>query len=282
MTYDTFIMNANNAYQINSDVSTRNATTSANKKAAFGELKHFLGPFIDYLEVNTKVPDTALEFMGLRPRHQPVHKPLPRPTDQPVVSVRRLHDELTVYVAQPERDQPTKGVAASPSFPQAKIIPEPGNNKGVWVVGNARSAGTFSTSAWCGNIKVTSPFLMSTSCGHDDPGKSCVINTDNTVYVNAAFMNSWPQCTSPWRDPTGADLSALSACAPYFPNPKLGHVIQPSSTCYEVGKYTEFLYLYNGKAEWPRFIRCDSNSCWEINANDYHWLPQYRCIYTPN
>jgi hypothetical protein len=111
MTYDTVLANANTAYAANNDKATRNAITSATKKAAFGELKHFMGPFIDYLEVNTNVPDTALEFMGLRPRQHHAHQPLPRPAEAPVISVKRQHDEITVYVARPEHDQPTAGVA---------------------------------------------------------------------------------------------------------------------------------------------------------------------------
>ena len=110
-TFDTLLTNANNSYQLNLDKATKNAVTAANKKADFGELKHFLGPFIDYLEVNTAVPDSALQFMGLRSREHHAHHPLPRPTDPPVISVRKLHDEITVYVAQTEHDHPTDTVA---------------------------------------------------------------------------------------------------------------------------------------------------------------------------
>ncbi|MDR0692910.1 MAG: hypothetical protein LBF69_07735 [Prevotellaceae bacterium] len=109
--YDHWLDNANSAYALNNDKVTKTAITSANKKAAFGELKHFQGPFIDYLEVNTKVPDAALEAMGLRSREHHAHQPLPRPDKPPVISVVKLHDELTVYAAQPEHDQPTAGVA---------------------------------------------------------------------------------------------------------------------------------------------------------------------------
>lgn len=56
------------AYAANSDEATRNRITSAEKKAAFAELKHFLGTYINYLEVNSRVPDAALAYMGLRPR----------------------------------------------------------------------------------------------------------------------------------------------------------------------------------------------------------------------
>jgi hypothetical protein len=111
MQFDVALSNANSAYAVNLDPATKTAITSANKKVAFGELKHFLGSFIDYLEVNTNVPDAALAAMGLRPRQRHVFQPLPRPTAPPVISVKRLHDEITVYVAQPEHDQPTSGVA---------------------------------------------------------------------------------------------------------------------------------------------------------------------------
>ena len=110
-TFDALLSNANNSYKLNLDKATKNAITAANKKADFGELKHFLGPFIDYLEVNTAVPDAALQFMGLRSREHHAHQPLPRPTDPPGISVRKLHDEIIVYAAQPEHDQPTAGVA---------------------------------------------------------------------------------------------------------------------------------------------------------------------------
>ena len=108
---DTLVNNANVAYAANNEVATKNATTSTNKKSSFGDLKHFLGIFINALEGNTRVPDAALELMGLRPRNPAGHHPLPRPTKQLVITVVKLHDELTVYAAQPEHDQPTAGVA---------------------------------------------------------------------------------------------------------------------------------------------------------------------------
>jgi hypothetical protein len=110
-TFDGLLANANTAYEANNKPSTKNATTAAMKKAAFGELKQFMGPFINSLIGNHRVPDAALEFMGLRPRHPHFHQPLPRPTDTPVISVKKLHDEITVYAAQPEHDQPTASVA---------------------------------------------------------------------------------------------------------------------------------------------------------------------------
>ncbi|MDR0614509.1 MAG: hypothetical protein LBF82_00850 [Lactobacillales bacterium] len=109
-TFDTVLFNANTAYQANSDKATKNAITVANKNAAFGELKHNMGTFINYLELNTQVPDAALEAMGLRPRQHHAHLPLPRPAEQLVLSVKKQHDEITVYAARPEQDQPTAGV----------------------------------------------------------------------------------------------------------------------------------------------------------------------------
>jgi hypothetical protein len=65
---------------------------------------------INTLEGNSRVPDSAIELMGLRPRHPHAHQPLPRPAEQVVISVRRQHDEITVYVSRPEHDQPTSTV----------------------------------------------------------------------------------------------------------------------------------------------------------------------------
>jgi hypothetical protein len=109
--FDLRLANANASYAANNDPNTKNATTAANKKADFGELKNFLGMFINSVEGNDAVPDAALEHMGLRPRHQHVHQPLPRPTTSPVISVVKLHNEITVYAAQPEHDHPTASVA---------------------------------------------------------------------------------------------------------------------------------------------------------------------------
>jgi hypothetical protein len=109
-TFNVLIANAQNTYALNNDKATKNAITSANKKVAFGELKHFLGPFIDYLVVNTYVPDEALQYMGLRSREHHAHLPLPRPIDEIVLSVKKQHDEMTVYAARPEQDHPTAGV----------------------------------------------------------------------------------------------------------------------------------------------------------------------------
>jgi hypothetical protein len=109
--FDGLLEAANEAYTANSDMATKNAVTSANKKTAFGELKHFLGTFINYLEANLSVPDRAIEFMGLRPRQHHAHQPLPRPTEAPVISVKKQHEEITVYAARPEHDRPDHRVA---------------------------------------------------------------------------------------------------------------------------------------------------------------------------
>jgi hypothetical protein len=106
----TVVANANTTYMANNDKATKNAITVANKTAAFGELKHTLGVFIDYLEINLSVPDAALASMGLRPRQHHVHLPLPRPEDRLVLTTKKQNDEITVYAARPEQDHPTDGV----------------------------------------------------------------------------------------------------------------------------------------------------------------------------
>jgi hypothetical protein len=105
-TFTLLLTNANSAYAANGDLVTKNAITSANKRAAFGELKHYLGIFVNYLEVNDSVPDAALAAMGLRPCHQPTRHPLPCPNEQTVITVRKQHDEMPVYAARPKHGHP--------------------------------------------------------------------------------------------------------------------------------------------------------------------------------
>jgi hypothetical protein len=109
-TFDLLLANANTTYAANSNKATKNAITVINKNAAFGELKHDLAMFINYLEGDTDVPEEALALMGLRPRQHHAHRPLPRPAEPPALSTKKQHDEITVYVMRPGHDHPTVGV----------------------------------------------------------------------------------------------------------------------------------------------------------------------------
>jgi hypothetical protein len=108
--FDALLAAAKRDYEANIDKATKNATTAVAKRTSFGELKNFVGMLINALEGNTAVPDAAIELMGLRPRHPKKHLPLPRPTEPIVITVRRQHDEITVYASRPEHDQPTATV----------------------------------------------------------------------------------------------------------------------------------------------------------------------------
>ncbi|MDR3140908.1 MAG: hypothetical protein LBU37_04175 [Tannerellaceae bacterium] len=108
------IADASKAYQANSDRATRNHVTSVGKKRAFADLKGFLSIFINYLEGQETVPDAALALMSLRPRVRPGRRPLPVPTEAPLVSTAYRKDELVVYVARSEHGQPTQGVQLKP------------------------------------------------------------------------------------------------------------------------------------------------------------------------
>ena len=110
------VTNANTAYAANSDTAARNLITSTNKKIAFGELKHFLSLFVDYLEGTLSVPDEALAVMGLRPRTHKAHEPQSRIEDAPMLKVVKLHDEMTVYVAQTELGHPTQSTKKKKYF----------------------------------------------------------------------------------------------------------------------------------------------------------------------
>jgi hypothetical protein len=96
------------AYHANADPATCNLITSTNKKSAFGELKHFLSLFIDYLEGNLSVPDDALAIMSLRPRTHHSIQPLPRPDETPLLKVLKQHDEMTLYVNRSEFGHPVQ------------------------------------------------------------------------------------------------------------------------------------------------------------------------------
>jgi hypothetical protein len=101
---------AESAYEANLDSATKNATTSIYKRAAFDELKRFLGMFVNYLEGYDRVPDSAIELMGLRPRHPQGRQSLPPPQEAPAISVEKLSDEMIFYVMRPKHGQPTSGV----------------------------------------------------------------------------------------------------------------------------------------------------------------------------
>ncbi|MDR2042651.1 MAG: hypothetical protein LBP98_10125 [Tannerella sp.] len=107
---NTLTANANQAYRINLDRATSNRTTSTNKKTAFRELKEFLSLYVDYLEGNLSVPDSALAIMDLRPRKHHAHQPDGRPEETPNVTVVKQHDEMTIYVSRAEHGQPTQSV----------------------------------------------------------------------------------------------------------------------------------------------------------------------------
>ncbi|MDR3140311.1 MAG: hypothetical protein LBU37_01060 [Tannerellaceae bacterium] len=102
------------AYQANMNRATRNHITSVAKNSALGELKHFISLFIDYLIGNEAVPDKALADMNLRPRRRVARRPLPIPTEAPLLSARIQYGEITVYATRSEHGQPTQGVQRRP------------------------------------------------------------------------------------------------------------------------------------------------------------------------
>ena len=110
-TFNGLLTEANAAYEANSDPATKNRTTAAVKKLAFGELKRFIGPFIDYLEASLAVPDAAILAMVLRSRERHSRQPLPRPTQQLVLSTGQGNGSITARAARPEHGHPTASVA---------------------------------------------------------------------------------------------------------------------------------------------------------------------------
>ena len=109
-TLQTLTANANATYAANSDLSTKNRITVTNKQYAFAELKQFLSFFIKTLLGNRHVPEEVLTVMGLPSRKRHSRLPLPAPTDAPVISVTRLHDEMRVYASRPKHGHPVGAV----------------------------------------------------------------------------------------------------------------------------------------------------------------------------
>jgi hypothetical protein len=108
ITFREHLASATAAFEKNNDKATRNHATATHKKATFGELKHFLSPYINYLESNLNVPDEALALMNLRPRTHTANQPKPRPVEIPLLKVLKQHDELTIYVTRAEYGHPTQ------------------------------------------------------------------------------------------------------------------------------------------------------------------------------
>jgi hypothetical protein len=99
---------ADEAFQHNSDLESRNRASVSIKNATFAALKSFLKMYIDTLEGNTNIPDEAIESMGLRPRHPHAHQPIPIPTETPVLTaVVGQHHEVTAYVSTLQHGHPT-------------------------------------------------------------------------------------------------------------------------------------------------------------------------------
>jgi hypothetical protein len=106
--------NAQKAYNENSNPMTRNRATAIKKNETFGELKHFLSLFINYVESTDTVPDWGLELMRLRPRSHPGYHPLPVPAEAPIMVIKQQHDEIIVYVTRIELGEPAADVQLKP------------------------------------------------------------------------------------------------------------------------------------------------------------------------
>ncbi|MDR2114841.1 MAG: hypothetical protein LBP87_00510 [Planctomycetaceae bacterium] len=102
---------AETAFQANSHLDLRNKVSVIAKNTALLNLKQFLRTFTKLLEGNLKIPDNAIKSMGLRPRQQAAHQPIPIPDDVPVLTaVVGQHHELTVYASTLQHGHPTDHV----------------------------------------------------------------------------------------------------------------------------------------------------------------------------
>jgi hypothetical protein len=102
---------AESCYSSNSDKELRNRATVKAKDGAFTELKHFLAMYVNTLEGNTNITDEMIESMGLRPRHPHSHKPIPAPTEAPVLTaIVGQHHDVTLYISTLQHGHPTQHI----------------------------------------------------------------------------------------------------------------------------------------------------------------------------
>ena len=169
--FDTLARKATAAYTANSNLSTKNASTAAGKKAAFDELKHLLGMFVNGLLGNKNVPDAAIAAMGLRPRHHTARKRLPPPVEAPALSVKKRHNTITVYAHRTAYGHATATTAPARTYGFALRYK---------IEGQEHYQKIFST-----RVRQTLSF------DREDEGKR--------LLMSAAWMN--PTCeTGPWSD----------------------------------------------------------------------------------
>jgi hypothetical protein len=107
--FETLLEDAEDKYQANSNKEARNKLSVIDKNTAFAALKSFLSTFINALEGNTLIPDSDIDKMGLRPRHQHAHQPTPPPTTAPVLTaIVGQHHDIDAYVSSLQHGHPTQ------------------------------------------------------------------------------------------------------------------------------------------------------------------------------
>ncbi|MDR2470271.1 MAG: hypothetical protein LBD27_07330 [Tannerella sp.] len=103
--------NAEASWEANTNPETANRRTSAEKKQAFSELKHYLSMFTNSFRVNEAITDADIAAMGLRPRHTHAAQPRPEPDEAPeVTAVVGQHHDVTVYVGKAQHGEPVRSL----------------------------------------------------------------------------------------------------------------------------------------------------------------------------
>jgi hypothetical protein len=109
--FDTLSNVAHTAYQENNSSDTSNRISSANKRAAFAELRKFLQFFVYILRANKSIDESDLEVMGIPSRKRHVRHPLPVPHEAPQMHVVTMSGhEVKVSVRVPQHDHATKSL----------------------------------------------------------------------------------------------------------------------------------------------------------------------------
>jgi hypothetical protein len=108
---NTLFANADAAYQANLNPETSSRRTAANKKAAFVQLRKFMGLYVNVLVANTYISEEDLAAMGLPSREHHFHMPIPPPHEAPdLIAIVGQHHDVDLYASILQHGQPSEFV----------------------------------------------------------------------------------------------------------------------------------------------------------------------------
>jgi hypothetical protein len=142
----------------------------------------------------------------------------------------------------------------------------------------------FSSSTWCGEIKLTGPHSadIGWSCESVTSGY-CQYRSDDANYFDVRWYLDWDLCPSPWTRP-GNDISLddLSGCAAFLRTALHGARAKHDPTTYNWGVTGEF-WLGTTFVSPPYFLMYDNTNTVRIKDDELYYLhmKEVRCVYSP-